>query len=125
MKVTNKVIVPAGTVMNTTINSQAIDMQQLWGCAIQAVFTATPTGTFKIQASSDPATSYNSGNGQGANPIVNWTDVANSSYAVTASGNYMWNIFDVCYNWVRLVYTDTSGGTSTATLMVQINAKGV
>lgn len=122
MRVTNKQIVTA-FVLNTTLNSPAIDMQQLYGIAIQATFTATPTGTFKLQASCDPATSYNSGNGQGANPITNWTDVANSSYVVSASGNYLWNVFDCMFNWIRVVYTDGSGGTSTSVCNIVINAK--
>lgn len=122
MKVTNKQIITSA-VMNATINSPATDVQQIYGVAIQAEFTATPTGTLKLQASCDPATSYNSGNGTGANPVTNWTDVANSSYAVSASGNYMWNVVDIMYNWIRVVYTDGSGGTSTAVLNVTINAK--
>lgn len=122
MRVYNKQIV-TNAVMNTTINSAPYNIQQLYGYAIQAEFTGTPTGTFKLQASNDPATSYNPGNGQGGNPVINWTDVQNSSYGVTASGNYMWNVFEVMYNWVRLVYTDTSGGTSTAVLNASINAK--
>lgn len=123
MRVSNKVLVPAGTVMNTTITSPAIDMQQIYGIAIQAVFVGTPTGTFELQCSCDPATSYNSGNGQGANPVVNWTTIIDSPYSVTAAGNYVWNVFDCMYTWIRLVYTDTSGGTSTATLFVQSNVK--
>jgi hypothetical protein len=105
--------------MNTTINSSPYNVQQIYGVAIQAVFTGTPTGTFKIQASADPATGYDPTD----NPPSNWTDIAGSSYSVTAAGNYMWNIFDIMYNWIRLVYTDTSGGTSTAVLNTTINAK--
>lgn len=122
MHVYNQQIV-TNQVMNTTINSSAYNVQQIYGYAIQATFTGAPTGTFKLQASNDPATSYNPGNGTGANPVVNWTDIANSPYVVTASGNYMWNVYDVMYTWVRLVYTDTSGGTSTAVLNAYINAK--
>jgi hypothetical protein len=119
MHVYNKKIV-TDAVMNATITSDAYNVQQLFGCAIQAVFTGTPTGTFKLQASADPATPY-------GEPIVvptHWTDIINSSYSVTAAGDYMWNVFDIMYNWIRLVYTDGSGGSSTAVLNVQINTKG-
>ena len=110
-------------VMNTTINSAPYNVQQSYGYAIQADFTGTPTGTFTLQASNDPATSYMPGNASNTNPVTNWSVITNSSYAVTAAGNYMWNVYDVMYNWVRLVYTDTSGGTSTAVLNANINAK--
>lgn len=109
--------------MNTTINSSAYNVQQSYGVAIQAVFTGTPTGTFKLQASADPATNIQPGQGAGGNPVLDWVDIADSSYSVTAAGNYMWNVFDIMYNFIRLVYTDTSGGTSTAVLNAVINAK--
>jgi hypothetical protein len=121
-------IVPAGTVMNTNITSAPYNVQQIYGVAIQAVFTGTPTGTFKLQASADPATSYNpAGAGQagmaGSNNPTNWSDIEDSSYTVSAAGNYVWNVFDIMYTYIRLVYTDTSGGTSTAVLTANINAK--
>jgi hypothetical protein len=119
MKVYNVQIV-TNAVMNTQINSAAYNVAQMYGFAIQAVFTGTPTGTFKLQSSSDPATSYEDLN----NIPVNWSDIISSPYSVTASGSYMWNVFDAMFTWVRLVYTDTSGGTSAAVLNVRINAKG-
>jgi hypothetical protein len=57
---------------------------------------------------------------------TNWVDITNSPYAVSAAGNYMWNVFDTMYNWVRVVYTDSSGGTSTAVItQCNFNGKGV
>lgn len=123
MQVTNKQII-SNTTMNTAIASPALDMQQLYGVAIQATWAGIPTGTFKLQVSCDAATSYNSGNGPGANPITNWTDMTGSEYPVTAAGDYTWNVFEAMYTWIRLVYTDTSGGTSTAVLNVRYSAKG-
>ena len=114
----NPNIFNAGTVMNTTLNSEAIPLQQVIGFAIQIVFTGTPTGVFKLQSSVDA----NSGN----NNPVNWTDVANSTFTVTAAGNVEWNVTDCFYNWVRVVYTDSSGGTSTAIITVSTcNTKGI
>ena len=37
----------------------------------------------------------------------------------------MWNVRDVAYNYVRVVYIDASGGTSSATMNVIFNGKGV
>ena len=109
--------------MNTNLTSSAFNLNQIYGYCIQAVWTGTPTGTFKLQASADPSDiQLRNANQQ----PVNWTDVANSSQAVTIAGSYMWNVTEIMYGWVRLVYTDTSSGASTAVLTVStINTKGV
>jgi hypothetical protein len=103
--------------LNTNINSANMQLLQIYGYCIQAVITGTPNGTFKLQASCDPF------NNQGL--VTNWTDITSSSYTATTAGSYMWNVSDSMYNWVRLVFTDASGGTSTATLKAVLNAKGV
>jgi hypothetical protein len=123
MHVYNKQIVTA-FVMNANTNSDPYNLQQIYGFSIQAVYTGTPTGTIKLQASCDPATSYNSTtNVTGSNKPTNWTDIANSSQSLSAAGSYIWNIPDAMYSWVRLVYTDGSSGSSTAVLNATINAK--
>ena len=49
-----------------------------------------------------------------------------AAQAVSAAGNYMWNVTDVMYNYVRVVYTDTSSGTSTAIVTSLVfNGKGI
>lgn len=121
MRVYNTPLTLNTTVMNTTITSNGFSLYQIFGYSIQVVFTGTPTGTFKLQASSDPVPQ--------ADPLypvpIHWTDITDSPYSVTAAGDYMWNVSDVQYNYVRLVYTDTSGGTSTAVITsARINAKG-
>lgn len=125
MKVANvQNIIPADTVLNANINSSPMPLYQVYGYSIQAVYTGTPTGTFKLQASSDPV--FPGNKGPNSNFVTNWTDVANSSVTVTAAGNYMWNVTDVMYNFVRLVYTDGSAGASTAVITVStFNAKGI
>lgn len=108
-------IIPANTVMNTTLTSQAMPIYSQIGFAIQVVFTGTPTGSFKLQASND---SYQTAGYAYANPPVNWSDISNSSQAVTAAGNVFWNFQWSFWNYVRVVYTDTSGATSTAIITV-------
>jgi hypothetical protein len=122
-------IIPANTVMNATINSSAIQLENNYGYSIQIVFTGTPTGSFKLQSSSDPVTkaSLNFGaNGAVTYTPTNWTDIADSTFTVTAAGNVMWNYTGLAgYNYVRVVYTDTSGGTSTAIIVSStFNGKG-
>lgn len=110
----NKVnIFPAGTVMNATLNSLAMQIQGCLFYNIQIVYTGTPTGTFKLQGSSDNSATMTAA-GQVPYQPVHWTDVKDSSQAVTTSGSVMWNVEWASYNFVRVVYTDSSGGTSTA-----------
>jgi hypothetical protein len=119
-------IIPAGTVMNATINSSSIPLYQMYGYSIQVVFTGTPTGSFKLQGSDDPVPQAGSPSITAAPVPTNWSDIANSSQSVSAAGNFMWNVYDVIYNYARLVYTDSSGGTSTAIITVStFNGKGV
>jgi hypothetical protein len=122
-------IIPANTVMNATLMSVALQLEMMYGYAIQIFFTGTPTGSFKLQSSCDPVTKQNLT--VGANGIIsysatNWTDIANSTFTVAAAGNVEWNygLLDGG-NYVRVVYTDTSGGTSAAVIAsATFNGKG-
>ncbi len=115
-------IIAPGTVMNTTINSAPVPLMQSWGYAIQVVFTGVPTGNFQLQASCDPIPQAR----VEEVPPTNWSTVINSTIAVSAAGNLLWNVADMAYTYVRVVYTDTSGGTSTAVITAcNFNGKGV
>jgi hypothetical protein len=108
-------LIAAGTVMNTTLNGQAVSLQKIYNFSIQIVFTGTPTGSFKLQGSND---SYAIPANTNPNLPVNWTDVANSSFTVSAAGNVMWDYGMCGFDYVRVVYTDTSSGSSTAIITV-------
>lgn len=113
-------IIPASTRMNATINSSAIQVYNAFNFSIQIFFTGTPTGSFKLQASSDPAFSGI------PNEPTNWTDVTDSPFAVSAAGNVMWNYAYPGFNWIRVVYSDTSSGVSTAIITSSVfNGKGI
>lgn len=115
--------ISVNVLMNTSSNSSAYCLDTIFGYSIQAVYTGTPTGTLKLQGSDDPTGDFASP-ANATNIPTNWSDIAGTSQALTAAGTFLWNMSDVGYNWVRLVYTDTSGGTSTAILNARINAKG-
>jgi Flp pilus assembly protein TadG len=116
MKVYNYPIL-SNVAMNANSNSAPLELYHMYGFCIQVVITNIPNGTLKLQASADPF------NNQGT--VTNWTDISGSTISVTTAGTQMWNVFDAMYNWVRIVYTDSSGGTSTAIMNATFNAKGV
>ena len=101
--------------MSADVASYGIDLNQHVLYSIQAVYTGTPTGTLKLQISND-IVKVGIGNDQAAN-VVNWTDYTNSPVFLTGtSGDFVWNVFDVGYRWVRLVYVHSAGtGTINAT----------
>lgn len=111
--------------MNTTLTSQAMQLWDIFGYSIQVVFTGTPTGSFKLQGSCDPIIKGNPA-GQTPQTPAHWSDIENSTQSITAAGDFVYNVADSEYNYVRLIYTDTSGGTSTASLTSAIfNGKGI
>lgn len=120
-------IIPKNTVMNANLTSSAQQLQNAIGFAIQVVFTGTPTGTFKLQASADPADAANA-TGKFTAILTkpnNWTDITDSSQAVSAAGDITWNYTSPNYNWVRVIYTDGSSGTSPAVIVsCTFNGKG-
>lgn len=106
----------SGDMSQATLTSDPIYLEHQFGFALQAVYTGTPTGTLKLQASCDEGTNDN---GAG---VTNWTDISGATAALAgAAGNSFFNISDVHYKWARLVYTRTGG---VGTLTAQVNSKG-
>lgn len=106
-------IISAGD-MSDDLESIGIDLQQLLSYSIQAVFTGSPSGAFKLQWSNDNV-QVASGTNPAAN-VVNWTDYTGTSQTISAAGNYGWVGAWAGFRWIRLVYTDDSGsGSCTAT----------
>lgn len=114
MRINNNVIKTAATVGSFTTNPVALS--QVIGYAVQVVFTGSPAGTLKLQASVDSVD-------MPTTEPTNWTDIANSMVSITASGDTVYNVIDVFYTWMRVVYTNTSGTTGSVT--VTVNTKGV
>lgn len=103
--------------MNVTFQGMPLQLNQMFGYSIQCVWTGVPNGKLKLQCSDDA-------NYSGTSPS-HWTDIPASEVTISAAGNYMWNVTDVMYNWVRLVYTDLSAGASPAIMTTAtFNGKG-
>ena len=128
MRVVNKVL-STNQALNVNSNSQYQPLKSIPMYAIQAIITGTPTGSIKLQASADPETNDTQVNSTGLPPAVgpiNWVDVTGSTFVVTTlNGSVMWNVDFAGYNYVRVSYTDTSGGVSTATMTITFNGKGI
>lgn len=108
-------IITAGD-MSGDVASIGLDLQNMAIGSIQAVFTGSPNGTFKLQWSNDIVPIPASGAANLASSVVNWTDYTGSSQAISAAGNFGWVLGDTGYRWIRLVYTRSSGtGTLNAT----------
>lgn len=115
--------------LNANYNSPYVPLKNILLYNVAAIITGTPTGIIKLQASNDPETNDTQTNITSGRPPavgpVNWVDITDSSFSLSAAGETMWNVKDVAYNYVRVVYTDTSGGASTAVMKIIFNGKGV
>ncbi len=128
------VTVTSPITLNTGYSSQYVPLKGIYTYSIQMTITGSCNGTVKLQASADPETNdtqINVAQAQNAAPgrppavaPTNWCDIANSSFSVTATGVTFWNVNFVGYTYVRVVFTDSSGGTSTATASIIFNGKG-
>jgi Flp pilus assembly protein TadG len=122
MKLGNDEILTVALDLATDAESPAIYLGDVYMCAIQIIFTGSPTGTFSLQASCDPGNSNATTESQRSASVVNWTDVTGSNQAVTSDGNHMWRLDVVAYRWVKVKYESTSGTGSLTS--VRINTKG-
>jgi hypothetical protein len=112
MKFAQDNIVAAGD-MSADVESSPILLDQIYGFAMQAVYTGAPDGVLKIQVSCD-ITSF-------ADKVVNWDDLASSSVIISAAGITTYNVDAQFYKWVKIVYTFSAG---TGVLNVAYNSKG-
>lgn len=83
-----------------------------------AVVQDTITGTLKLQISNN-AFNGNVNNNPDANAV--WVDYTSSSQAVSGAGSVAWNVADVYFKAVRVVWTRTAG---TGTISTILHAKG-
>ncbi len=110
---------------NATINLTNSNGHVIWSNGIvrasfqAAVSAGTVNGALKVQASNDKPT--------GAMPEnfipTNWNDISGATVTIaTAATSYMIPYQELCYEYLRLVYTDASGGTATSTITVQMKS---
>lgn len=88
---------------------------QTFACSAQLIATGNVLGNFKIQSSDDPNT-------EGF--PVNWIDVPDTCIAITGPGIYEICKTDICSQYHRTAFIDTSGGTSTGTISINFFSHG-
>jgi hypothetical protein len=101
MQVANDTLIPNGPVsLTTSWASEALLLDKIYMASISLVFSGTPSGGFTVQCSNDKS-----------NPI-NWTTIDGSLQNITAAGDHTYNIEDMGFKYIRVVYT-YSGGSGT------------
>lgn len=109
-------IITSGDMSQSTVTSLGLDMNQMVLASIQAVYTGSPVGTLKLQISNDIVSAPPGGGTNLASLVTNWSDYTGSSLSISAAGDFTYNLLDIGYRWLRLVYTKSSGtGTINAT----------
>lgn len=103
-------------------SSEAIPLESIEDFSIQLIFTGAPVGSFKLQGSNDPGQALANTRALMSSKIVNWTDIGDSTQAIAASGDHLYTVRDAAYNWVRVVWTFSSGTGSITSARVDLKA---
>lgn len=106
MRTFNYVALVAGD-MSGDVISKSILLNAIVLVSVQCVWTGSPVGGLKLQASNDGIT---------------WSDVAGSAVSLNGAGDVLYNLPEIGYLYLRAIYTHTSGA---GYLQVVANGKGV
>jgi hypothetical protein len=124
---TRPYLVPQIVLNNVPTNANEISLitnvNRISLVSYTVAWTSGVTGTITVQGSND----YTEPSTLSENPLNagNWVDIPLSN-PVTATGsanNALIALPQTSPAWVRLVFTDTSGGTNTGTLKAYISGK--
>lgn len=115
-----KDIFEVGTALNADVESQVLQLQDIYGYAIQVAINGSPDGSIKLQASCDPVPPQSlqfSSNGIPQYVPTNWSDIPDSEQSVSEAGTFFWNMPGCeSYTFVKVAYRDGSSGMSDATI---------
>lgn len=113
---------PINRQANVSVSSNAVDIQQVVKMSAQVVAgVGNITGSLQAQVSNDDNVPMSSGK----TPVpTNWSNLG-SAIALSAAGITLIPQQDMCYRYLRFVFTDTSGGTGSSNLSVQVMQLGV
>lgn len=100
-------------------NGSAILADQLTWVSAQVVTTGTSTGTLKLQASNDVVTQPSSVSSGTAAP-THWFDITSATVSVSAAGTVGIVKTEICYQWIRAVWTETNAAAGTISVNIQV-----
>lgn len=100
-----------------TISSNAQWSDMIIRFSFQAVVTGSASGTIIAQASND----FFVGAPPNQFKPTNWSNIG-SSVTVTNTGVYIIPEIESSYEYIRLTYTDTSGGTATGSISARMKS---
>ena len=87
-----------------SVNSAAIPALNLFYCSAQIAATGSAAGTMKLQASNDSSDAINFA-------PANWSDIPSATVSVSGTGAFIIPKTDLCYQYVRIVYSNSGTGT--------------
>lgn len=98
-------------------NFPAIPTNQVYAVSVLATQgDSTAAGTVKLQASNDVPEA-----GQLATfSPTNWVDIADATATVTSGGAVLIPMTQICYQWIRVVWTASVDGTSNMTASINV-----
>lgn len=100
-------------------NGIQIDSNQLFSASFATYFgDATAAGTVKVQASNDP---YPYGYIASDFVVTNWVDIPDATATISSGASAIISLPQLCYRWLRVVYTRASGGSTT----INVNMNGI
>ena len=108
MRFLNEIEINAGDASGN-ISSTGFDASSMLSMSVQAFSTSTAAGTLKVQFSNDKVNSVGL--------VTHWSDVTSATASIAAAATVAIQKFDICAQWIRLVYTSSSGsGALTASI---------
>lgn len=107
----------------SSVNGPAINVEHLEGVSfiVKTTDAGSLAGSFKLQISNNAFTG-NVGVSTYQNPNATWLDYSGSSQAISGAEVKGWNVTDLYFKAIRLVWTSSAGAGSAE---VNIQAKGV
>lgn len=123
MRIFNESVIFPSNDLSVGQISEGIYLGHIVDYAIQIFFTGSPLGNFKLQVSNDLGQINSQSRVVQDSTVVNWSDVADSAFTVSAAGDVFWDVQNAGHRWVRVVWTAT-GGSGTIT-SAKVNGKGV
>jgi hypothetical protein len=107
---------PVNTTLLNAVDANAnqsaiVPNEFLMAISVQAVAAGggPPAGVLKLQASNDPPSFQ---------AAQNWSDISGASVNITGVGVFLIPKTEVCYRWIKVVYTK-SGGAGTLTVNLE------